>query len=455
MSTRCSILIVTFSALILQGCATPVFEPKDARDIVGTLPPIWSSAADSHAIEAGWVSSFDDEILSDLVLEAQHHNRELQGLAADVEQANALTHQAGAALLPSIGLIASAARQSDQGFTEDAKTSNVQASWEIDLWGRLSSETKAAKEDARAVQADYRFAQHSLAAAVARAYFAAIGSAIQADIVKRSVESLERIHKVVQLQEREGVASAQDLAVTRSDLFATRSQLVESKGAKRDALRALELLLGRYPSAEIELRNTLPTPSATPGAGLPSEILERRPDIMAAERRIAAAFQRVNVARTAHLPRLSLTTSFGSAASELSSLLDRANRAWSIDGSLLAPIFQSGALKAQVELASAEQRAAIAAYGQAAFNGFSEVESSLDAGTILLQQVSDLSSALAAASEAYRIAKVRFDEGDMNLFDLLSVEQRTFERHIELNRAQRAVLEQRVNLYLALGGSWG
>jgi outer membrane protein TolC len=108
-----------------------------------------------------------------------------------------------------------------------------------------------------------------------------------------------------------------------------------------------------------------------------------------------------------------------------------------------------------VELASAEQRAAIAAYGQAAFNGFSEVESSLDAGTILLQQVSDLSSALAAASEAYRIAKVRFDEGDMNLFDLLSVEQRTFERHIELNRVQRAVLEQRVNLYLALGGSWG
>lgn len=455
MSTRCSILIVTFSALILQGCATPVFEPEVARDIVGKLPPIWSSAADSHAIEAGWVSSFDDEILSALVLEAQHHNRELQGLAAGVKQANALTRQAGAALLPSIGLDVSADRQSDQGFTEDAKKSNVQASWEIDLWGRLSSETQAAKEDARAVRADYRFAQHSLAAAVARAYFAAIGSAIQTDIVNRSVESLERIYKVVQLQEREGVVSAQDLAVTRSDLFATRSQLVESKGAKRDALRALELLLGRYPSAEIELRDTLPTTSAAPGAGLPSDILERRPDIMAAERRIAAAFQRVNVARTAHLPRLSLTTSFGGAASELSSLLDRANRAWSIDGSLLAPIFQSGALKAQVELASAEQRAAIAAYGQAAFNGFSEVESSLDAGTILLQQVSDLSSALAAASEAYRIAKVRFDEGDMNLFDLLSVEQRTFERHIALNRVQLAVLEQRVNLYLALGGSWG
>jgi NodT family efflux transporter outer membrane factor (OMF) lipoprotein len=455
MSTRCSILIVTFSALILQGCATPVFEPEVARDIVGKLPPIWSSAADSHAVEAGWVSSFDDEVLSALVLEAQQHNRELQGLAAGVKQANALTRQAGAALLPSIGLDVSADRQSDQGFTEDAKKSNVQASWEIDLWGRLSSETQAAKEDARAVRADYRFAQHSLAAAVARAYFAAIGSAIQTDIVNRSVESLERIYKVVQLQEREGVVSAQDLAVTRSDLFATRSQLVESKGAKRDALRALELLLGRYPSAEIELRDTLPTTSSAPGAGLPSDILERRPDIMAAERRIAAAFQRVNVARTAHLPRLSLTTSFGGAASELSSLLDRANRAWSIDGSLLAPIFQSGALKAQVELASAEQRAAIAAYGQAAFNGFSEVESSLDAGTILLQQVSDLSSALAAASEAYRIAKVRFDEGDMNLFDLLSVEQRTFERHIALNRVQLAVLEQRVNLYLALGGSWG
>ena len=113
--------------------------------------------------------------------------------------------------------------------------------------------------------------------------------------------------------------------------------------------------------------------------------------------------------------------------------------------------FQSGALKAQVALANAEQRSAIATYGQAALNGFSEVESSLDAGATLLQQ----SSALAAASEAYQIAKIRFEEGDMNLFDLLSVEQRSFGRRVELNSVHHALLEQRVNLYLALGGSWG
>ncbi len=439
---------------MLSGCATPTYAPETARDAAGQLPSAWSSVADSQAVEAGWISAFADEVLSTLVLEGQHYNRELQGLAASVEQANALTRQAGAALLPSVNLEASSSRRSEQSTTTDVSSGNLQASWEIDLWGRLRSIKQAAQADAQTVAADYQFAQYSLAASIARGYFAAIDAAIQRDVANRSVENLERIYQLIQLQTLEGVASAQDLAVTQSDLAAARSRLIAAKGAHRNALRALQLLLGRYPSAEIELRDTLPAAPPAPAAGLPSELLERRADIVAAERRVAAAFARVNVAKTARLPSLSMTTLFGGSATELSSLLDPNNRTWSAGGSLLAPIFQGGALKAQVEQANSQQRAAIAAYAQSALNAFADVESALDAGATLARQERQLSDALTAANEAYRIAKFRFDEGDMELFDLLSVEQRTFERRVELTSVQRELLDQRVNLYLALGGSW-
>ena len=440
--------------MLLQACATPTFEPEIARESAGSVPPAWSTVADSADVQAGWIAEFDDEVLTGLVLEAQQHNRELQGLAATIDQSNALARQAGAALLPSVNVDASSGRQSQEGFTADANAASLQVSWELDLWGRVRSERNAALADAQAVAADYRFAQYSLAASVARAYFGAIDAQIQTDIVRQSESNLQRIYDLVELQVREGVASRQDLAVSRSDLAAVRSRLAEAEGASRDTLRALELLLGRYPSADLEVRRNLPIVPPQPAAGLPSALLERRPDLVAAERRVAAAFQRLNAARTARLPQISLTSSIGGAASELSALLDPENRSWSAGGALLAPIFQGGALKAQVDEANAEQAAAIAAYGQAALNAFGDVESSLDAGGVLARQQVELQEALVSANEAYRIAKFRFDEGDMDLFDLLSVEQRTFDRRVELTSVQRTLLDQRVNLFLALGGSW-
>lgn len=448
------ILITSVLTILLQACATPTFEPKVAHDAAGSIPHTWSTMSDSREVQAGWIETFKDELLNSLVLEAQQHNREIQNLAATIDQSMALARQAGAVLLPSINLDASSTRQSQGDFITETNAASVQISWELDLWGRIRSERNAALADTQAVIADYRFAQYSLAASVARAYFAAIDAQIQMNIVQQSKANLQRIYDLVELQVREGIASQQDLAVSRSDLASVRSRLAEAEGAKRDALRALELLLGRYPSADLKVRQSLPDIPVQPTAGLPSDLLERRPDLIAAERRVAAAFQRLNAAKAARLPRISLSSSFGGVSSELSSLLEPANRTWSTGGSLLAPIFQGGALKAQVDQANAEQKSAIAAYGQTALNAFNDVETSLDAGGVLLRQETELQEALAAANKAYRIAKFRFDEGDMDLFDLLSIEQRTFDRRVELTSIQHALLEQRVKLFLALGGSW-
>ena len=449
-----SMFHIIFTSLLVTNCTIPKFETHTARKSAGAIPLEWSMVSSSRSIQANWIAQFNDPALSALVLEAQQHNRELQSLAANIERSKALARQAGSALFPNANLIISSNRNSEAGLRTDHQNTSLNISWEIDIWGRIRSERKAALASAQAVEADYHFAQYSLAAAVARAYFTAIDARTQASILKQLESGLQHINKIVKFQLQEGVASKQDLAVSRSDLAAIRSRLAAADMATRDSLRALELLLGRYPSAEIGVRWELPTAPPMPGPGLPSELLERRPDVIAAEQRVAAAFYTVNVAKTARLPRLSLTALSGGTAAELSNILDRDNRSWSIGTELLAPIFQGGALKAQVENANAAQKAAIAAYGQAALNSFNDVESSLDAGTVLVQQEEQLEQAYESANEPYRIAKLRFDEGDIHIFDLLSVQQRVFNRELELMTIKRSILEQRVNLYLALGGAW-
>lgn len=447
-------LVAMVSGMIVSGCSTPNFERKEIRQTITEIPETWSDISDNQQVEANWVAQFNDPLLTKLVLEAQQYNKELNGLFATINQARALAKQAHASLLPNINLSTSGNRELEEGFRTHSKNVALESSWEIDLWGRLRSQSLSAQASVKAVEADYLFAQYSLAASVAQAYFTAIDAEIQTQTIKKSEVNLQRIYDVVALQAQQGFASQQDLAVSKSDLAVVRSQLAGAENARRDTLRSLELLLGRYPSADVQLRSQLPQAPSIPSAGLPSQLLERRPDLIAAEQRIAAAFYNVNVAKAAQLPNVSLTALGGGNSSGFSNILSDGNQSWSVGAGLLAPIFQGGALKAQFDNANAEQQEAIAAYGQAALNAFNEVESSLDLATVYMEQEKQLNNAYQTANEAYRIAKIRFDEGDLSLIDLLSIQQRVFDRETDLISTKRGILEQRVNLYLALGGAW-
>jgi NodT family efflux transporter outer membrane factor (OMF) lipoprotein len=331
---------------------------------------------------------------------------------------------------------------------------SLQASWEVDIWGRLRAGRQAAVVSAEAAEADLRYAQHSLAAAVADAYFVAIEAGLQANVTRETFEALTETNRIVTVQYENGFASSEELALSKSDLATAQASLAAAEGSQRDALRALELLLGRYPAADVQVRESLPGVPPAPPAGVPSEILERRPDLIAAERRVAAAFNSLDQARAAQLPRISLTAGAGASSDQLSSLLDPGNVAWSLGTNLLAPIFDGGALAAQVEAATAEQQGAIAAYGQAALNAFKEVETSLDQNVVLSERQASLSVAAAQASEALRVFQLRHQEGDIQLLDVLTVQRRVFSAESSLLSVERGRLEQWVNLNLALGGSW-
>ena len=214
------------------------------------------------------------------------------------------------------------------------------------------------------------------------------------------------------------------------------------------------MLLGRYPKGEVAVRAALPPLPPMPPPGVPSDILERRPDLIAGERRVAAAFNALKQAKAARLPQLSLTGNVGGASGSLSNITDPANIAWRLAGNLLAPIFDGGARRAQVEIATAEQKQALAAYAQTALNAFSEVETNLDLAGTLARREEALGVALGEAEKAHRIARLRYKEGEIGLIDLLAIQQRVLSAKSNRLSVQRLALEQRVNLFLALGGDW-
>lgn len=422
-----------------------------------TVPESFSAPTSAEDVQVGWIESFNDPALVKLVKEAQANNQNLRAAAANVERARALAKRAGAALTPDVDLTAGAARAGSPGDTV-ATTSDLgvglQVSWELDVWGRVRAGARGAAASAQAVEADYRYAQHSLAAATARAYFTAIEANLQTNNEGETVGVLEETMRIVNDKYENGMGSSQDVPLARSDLATARERLTTAEGSYRDALRALEILLGRYPSAELAVRKLLPDVPPPPPAGVPSEVLERRPDIVAAERRVAAAFNTVQQAKAARLPKLSLTGNLGGASSSLSSVTDSSSVTWRLATNLLAPIFDGGRLRAQVEIATAEQEQSLAAYGETALKAFSELETSLDQGVVVAQREVDLKEAAEEAGEAFRIANLRYQEGLSDLLSVLTIRQRVIDAKRNLASVQRLGLEQRINLHLALGGSW-
>lgn len=409
-----------------------------------------------HPISIKWLSSFHDPILLKLIEEGKSNNKTLKIAAANVEKAWLLAGQAGAGLKPSLDLALGGAR-SDTGSNAASTTDlniNLQAGWEADIWGRIRAGYDAGVASAQGVNADYIFAQHSLSAGIAKGYLLAIEAGLQAGATQANISLLEKILEIAEFKYKNGVVSLQDVALTRSDLAAAKENLAEIQGAHRNALRALEVLIGRYPNAALELPETLPELPPAPSAGIPSEILERRPDIVAAERKVAAAFNLTARAKAARLPRLSLTGSFGGASDELSSILNPANIAWQLAGNLLMPVFDGGSRRREVDIVTLEQEQALLTFAETALDAFSEVEQNLDQGQVLLKREKALKEVKQEIDKAYRIAGLRYAEGESELIDVLNIQQRLTRADSNLIATQRALLEQRINLYLALGGEW-
>ena len=444
-------------AAALAGCALNA--PPTATDLQqdalahAALPPGWKAGGTADPVVGRWLESFNDPALSALVDEALTYNYDLRGAAAHVEQAAAYLKVASAPLMPSVGVIGTYSGAASSGGS-GLNAIFLNASLELDIWGRLRYGEAAGRAQADAVAADYAYARQSLAAMVAKSWFVAIEAGLQRAIVADALRSAEDLLRMA--KDRLRVGAGNELAVddASASVGSYRDTLRQADLSRDQALRALEALLGRYPATEVAVAGSLaPMPGPVP-VGLPSQLLERRPDVIAAERRVAISFNQVGEAKAAMLPRISLTAGGSSISSDLFVLKDRNNPTWGLGANLLAPLYQGGALSAQVDVRTAEQKAAMAAYASVGLRCFGEVESALSAENALRDRAAVLDATVRDNEHAVQRARVQYEVGST---DLRSVQQRQLALYSVRTarlQVQSQQLAQRVNLHLALGGSF-
>jgi multidrug efflux system outer membrane protein len=327
--------------------------------------------------------------------------------------------------------------------------------WEVDLWGRVRAGAAAADAQYASVSLDAEYARQSIAAQVAKGWFLATEARLQKGLADETVAASTRLVGLTQDRLRVGVGDEYDMALAQANLSSLKDIAQNLDQALQQALRSLEILAGRYPAAQLPVPTALGAVPAPVPAGLPSTLLERRPDVVAAERRVAATIYRTAQAKAARLPVISLTGTVTSISSELFVLKERDNPTWSGGASLLAPIFLGGQLQGQVELRTAEEKQALAEYGRTGARAFAEVENALSAVFALDARELILRQGVLENQRAVSLADNRFKVGSSDMRALLTQNVTLYSVQSTLLRVQSERLVQRVNLYLALGGSFG
>jgi outer membrane protein TolC len=305
----------------------------------------------------------------------------------------------------------------------------------------------AADESLRATVADFEFARQSLVAGVANAWYVATELKLQAELAEEVAAALRESVSLIETKQKVGQVSMQDVYLVRADLASAEDALQQAISGQQQARRALEILLGRYPAGEIETATELVPVPPTIEVGIPANLLERRPDIIAADRRVAAAFFLTEEARLAKLPSFSINAGVGG-SSDLSGLIG------DLSLGLVAPLYTGGALEAQLDIATADQEAAIAAFGITLLGALEEVEAGLTNEALLARREAFLQLAVDNNSQAYDLARVQYNVGQIDLLSVLQMQTRWIGARTGLLRVKNARLAERINLHLALGGSF-
>lgn len=441
----------------LLGACTSVPEPALLDPAQGVEQFIAPSG--SAALRVDWWEEFHDPVLARLVREAIESNHDVRQSAARVAEYRALSRAQHAALLPTLDFGAGGARSRDvsavtlQPYLSTGWQAEFQASYEVDLWGRLDALDKAAQLTSQSVAFQRDAVVLSVAAATASAYIGLCGLDAQLDVAQRTHESRARSLALVQERQEAGWGNALETSQAESEWRASAAALPQLALAIERQERMLTILLGRRPGP-IERGHSLDElrVPALPDAGLPSQLVRRRPDIAVAERQVAAADAQWQAARAQLLPSVRLTSSFGRVGSSV--LRDDPFSIWSVGGSLLAPLLNGGRLSAQADAASSRRDQAVVGYERVVLNAFSEVETQL--GTLQRQQerAVALLEQQKAVERSLRQARRRHDEGYASYLDELLAQRNLYNVEQSRVQVQAELLQASVSLYQALGGGW-
>jgi len=467
MSKISYILLLPFCVvLLLSGCASvpslsfksgkPDKSEPSIQPIDITTPDKWVANQDVDGqIADDWAGVFDDPVMLSIIEEALQNNPSLRSSAQNVSRSQAALRQSRSSFFPRLDIFGTANSTTpveNPEFTE-RYSAGLSASWEVDLWGRIRSGVSASEFNLAASKAFYRNAREALIAQTARSYIAIIEAKKQLELNNETVAALIETLRIVRLRHNLGSASRREVVLAESDLANSRDRQETASAIVRSTIRSLEVLLGRYPTASLKLPSHFPQMGQSIAIGQPADILRRRPDILAAENNLASAFSALSIERSSRWPRLTISSDLSSSALEPGNLFDPASLAFSFGLRLADNLFDGGLTKGRIEAAEASSRQAVADYGQIVLSAFLEVENQIDNLAVLDRRNDFIKLSAASANETLYLAEIQYKEGAIDLLDVLTFRQRSFQADRNLLVIERLRFEAKINLYLALGGA--
>lgn len=456
-----SLLTVLFA---LSGC---MLGPDYRRPAVDT-PETWrfEETEAKNLANTAWWEQFQDPVLNELIQISLRENKDLLIAAARVEEFMSRYGVTRSILYPQVGAGAAAGRERFSEFdvpaplpdsvntTRDFYQVNINATWELDIWGRIRRLTEAARADLLSTEEGRRAVILTLVSSVAGGYVNLRDLDKQLEIAKQTAKTREETYNLFQKRFTGGIVGEVQLAQAKSEWEAAAATIPQIEKTIVLQENALSILLGRNPGPIPRGRtiDTLAVPAVP--AGLPSELLERRPDIRAAEQNLIAANAQIGAAKALYFPTISLTGLFGTSSASLSDLFSGPSKIWSYAVPITMPIFTAGAIKGQVGGAEAIQQQTLIRYRQTIQNGFREVDDALIDQNRTRAQLQAQLRQIEALQSYVRLARLRYDEGYASYLEVLDAERSLFNAELNYTQTQGTLFQALVNLYKAMGGGW-
>jgi outer membrane protein, multidrug efflux system len=425
------------------------YEPQEAKDIINTA----------------WWAQFRDPVLDRLIADALAGNKSIKIAAANVEQAEAVLMQVRAPLFPQLGYSGSDTRQRQSGSLatsipgirpQPSTTYEAfgTASWELDLWGRIRRQTEAANANVLATTEARRGVILSLVGQVAKNYLLLRGLDEQLAISRRSLATYGESVRLFELQFKYGQVSEMTVAQARTQYETADAAIPQIEAQIIQTENAISILLGKNPGPIPRGKTIYELTAPAVPAGLPSELLVQRPDVLQSEQNLIAQNALIGAARALYFPSLSLTGAYGRASEELHHLFKDPARAWNFTGTVQGPLFTFGAIYGQVQQATAAQKAALSAYEAAVQSAFADVENALSSREKLGEQLAAQSRLLVASKTYERLATLQYNGGYAPYSTVLQAQQQLFPAELQWAQLSSTTLSAAVTVYQAMGGGW-
>ena len=460
MNAPFSLLALPLLVTLLAGCSTPVpqslppiMQPKAFAGPAADNAPVWP--------DPDWWKAFHDEELTRMIADAQVGNRDLAVAAAHVMEAEAQVTVQRSALFPQIGAQANHVNAGCSGQSclnyanEKAFGLTFNASYELDVWGLAQDNLRAADEQLKSTRFTRQAVALTLAANVADQYLNVLALRQRIAIANQDIAAIISILDLIKLKVKAGSSDHLDLAREQAQMESVEAQLPGLQIQEKRDLYTLAVLLGRPPEGfDVKAQDLSAVESPQVGAGLPSDLLLRRPDVAEAEANLASAHANVDAARAAFLPQIALTGSGGFFSTAIGTLLQGSNFGYAYGANLLQTVFDGGKLAGQKDLADATQQEFVAQYQSAALNAYADVETALIQVANYGNAEDHLRREVEAAREAFEISQLQYRQGATDLLNVLQAQQTLFSAEDQLAQTILASRQAAVHLYQALGGGW-